>query len=59
MISSDAPEPYTSAVSTSVPPALTNSSSCLCASSSPVSTPNVIVPSAKFDTAQPLRPKVR
>ena len=59
MICSEAPALYTSAVSTSVPPACRNRSSWRCASGSSVSWPNVIVPSARVETAQPLRPRVR
>jgi hypothetical protein len=43
----------------SVPPASKNPSSCACEPSSSVSVPNVIVPSASVDTAQPLHPRVR
>jgi hypothetical protein len=59
MISSDLPSPYTSAVSTIVPPASTKRSSCWCAPTSSVSTPKVIVPRHKLDTAQPLPHRVR
>src|SRR5580704_2297015 len=59
MISSDRPSPYTSAVSTRLPPASMKRSSCWCAPCSSVSTPNVIVPRHRLDTAQPLRPRVR
>src|SRR4029077_10676733 len=59
MISSDLPSPYTSAVSTKLPPASPKRSSCSCAPGSSVSTPNVIVPRHRLDTAQPLCPRVR
>jgi hypothetical protein len=43
----------------SVPPASTNASSCACAERSSLSLPKVIVPSARLDTAHPLRPSLR
>src|SRR3954468_10817221 len=48
-----------SAVSTSVPPASTKAVSCIAASSSSVSRPHVMVPSASRDTTRPLRPSAR
>jgi hypothetical protein len=40
-------------------PTATKRSSCACEPASSVSLPNVIVPSAKLDTTQPLRPRFR
>src|SRR3954462_6679264 len=48
-----------SAVSTSVPPASTKAVSCIAASSSSVSRPHVMVPSASRETTRPLRPSAR
>src|SRR3954452_9616363 len=42
-----------------LPPAATNASSCSCATSSVLSAPKVIVPSARLDTAHPLDPSMR
>ena len=50
---SDSPPPYTSAVSTNVPPRSMNRSSCALESSASLSTPNVIVPSPSRETAGP------
>ena len=59
MISSERPSAYTSALSTSVPPAATKLSSWLNAPASSVSLPNVSVPRASADTAHPLLPSSR
>ena len=59
MISSETPRLYTFAVSTNVPPAATNVSSCSCEPASSVSEPKVMVPRQRVETAQPLDPRVR
>src|SRR5450756_2111490 len=56
MTSSDTPAWYTSAVSTKLPPASTNASSCACAPASSVSLPNVIVPRQRRETLTPVPP---
>jgi hypothetical protein len=58
MIRSDSPPPYTSAVSTRCR-RLERTVELLVRAGSAVSAPKVIVPSARVETAQPLRPRVR
>ncbi len=53
------PSAYTSAVSTSVPPASTNAFNCSAASCSSVSRPQVRVPRPSRETRRPVRPSSR
>ncbi len=57
MMRSDSLPEYTSAVSTSVPPAATNVSRIWCEVGSSASLPNVMVPRVSVDTDVPLLPR--